>query len=60
MVHLTLVVVVHFPEDVNDMVLGATNPNVMLALRIGSIWLIGVVPFPIWATIYRLRHQKRL
>ncbi|MEO6203638.1 MAG: molybdopterin-dependent oxidoreductase [Nitrospirales bacterium] len=60
MVHLTLVVVVQFPEDVSDMVLGATNPNVTLALRIVSIWLIGVVLFPIWGTIYTLRHQQRL
>ncbi len=60
MVHLTLVVVVHFPEDVSDMVLGATNPSVTLALRIVSIWLIGVVLFPIWAAIYLLRHQRRL
>lgn len=60
MIHLTLVVVVHFPEDVSDMVLGATNPNVTLALRIVSIWLIGIALFPIWATIYTLRHQRQL
>src|SRR5574340_32554 len=59
LVHLTLVVVVHFPEDIGDMVLGSTNQNVALALWIASIALIGVVLFHIWATVYTLRHQRR-
>ena len=59
LVHLTLVVVVHFPEDIGDMVLGSTNPNVALALWIASVALIGVVLFHIWATVYTLRHQRR-
>ena len=59
LVHVTLVVVVHFPEDVSDMVLGSTNPNVTLALWIASMVLIGVVLFHIWATIYTLRYQRQ-
>lgn len=59
LVHLTLVVVVHFPEDIGDMVLGSTNPNVALALWIASVVLIGVLLFHIWATIYTLHHQRR-
>jgi methionine sulfoxide reductase catalytic subunit len=59
LVHLTLVVVVHFPADVSDMVLGSTNPNLTLALWIASIVLIGVVLFHIWATLYTLRHQRQ-
>ena len=31
LVHLTLVVVVHFPEDISNMVLGSANPNIALA-----------------------------
>lgn len=58
LIHLTLVVIVHFPEDIGDMVLGAKNSNVSLALWIASIALIGVVAFHIWATIYTLRHQR--
>lgn len=59
LVHLTLVVIVHFPEDIGDMVLGSTNPNIALALWIASIALIGVVLFHLWATVYTLRHQRR-
>jgi methionine sulfoxide reductase catalytic subunit len=59
LVHLTLVVLVHFPEDISDMVLGSMNPNVTLALWIASMVLIGVVLFHIWATVYTLRHQRR-
>lgn len=59
LVHLTLVAIVHFPEDIGDMVLGSTDPNVALALWIASIVLIGVVLFHIWATVYTLRHQRR-
>lgn len=58
-VHITLVVLVHFPEDVSDMVLGANNPHLSQALWIASIALLGVVLFHIWATIYTLRHQRR-
>lgn len=58
LVHLTLVVLVHFPDDIGDMVLGAQHPNLRLALWIASIALIGVVLFHIWATIYTLRHQR--
>jgi DMSO/TMAO reductase YedYZ molybdopterin-dependent catalytic subunit len=58
LVHLTLVVVVHFPEDIGDMVVGSANPNVTRALWIASITLIGVVLFHIWATIYTLRNQR--
>ncbi len=59
LVHLTLVVVVHFPEDIGDMVLGSMNPNVGLALWIASVVLIGIVLFHLWATMYTLRHQRR-
>ncbi|GJL67971.1 MAG: hypothetical protein NPIRA06_06060 [Nitrospirales bacterium] len=59
MVHPTFVVVVHFPEEVRDTVLGTTNPKVTLALRIVSIWLIGFVLFLIWADIYILQYQQR-
>ena len=57
--HLTMVVLVHFPEDIGQMVLGSANPNVALALWIASIVLIGVVLFHLWATIYTLRHQRQ-
>jgi methionine sulfoxide reductase catalytic subunit len=59
LVHLTLVVVVHFPEDIGDMVVGSDNPNIALALWIASVALIGVVLFHLWATVYTLRHQRR-
>lgn len=59
LVHVTLVVVVHFPDDVSDMVLGSTNPHVSLALWIASLVLIGIVLFHIWATFYTLRHQRK-
>ena len=57
--HLTMVVLVHFPEDLGHMILGSDNPNVALALWIASIVLIGVVLFHIWATVYTLRHQRQ-
>ena len=59
LVHLTLVVVVHSPADIGDMVLGSANPNIALALWIASIVLIGVVLFHLWATVYTLCHQRR-
>src|SRR4029078_3238073 len=57
-VPLTLVVVVHFPEDIRDMVLGPSSPSVALALWIASIAFICVVLFHLWATVYTLRHQR--
>ncbi len=59
LVHLTMVILVHFPENISDMVLGSANPEVALALWIASIVLIGVVLFHIWATVYTLRHQRQ-
>jgi DMSO/TMAO reductase YedYZ molybdopterin-dependent catalytic subunit len=59
LVHLTLVVIVHFPEDIANMVVGSTNSDTALALWIGSIALIGVVLFHIWATVYTLGNQRR-
>ena len=59
LVHLTLVVVVHFPEDIGDMVLGSAHPNVALALWIASVVLIGIVLFHLWATVYTLRYPRR-
>jgi len=57
--HLTMVVLVHFPEDIGHMVLDTANPNVALTLWIASIVLIGVVLFHIWATVYTLRQQRQ-
>jgi DMSO/TMAO reductase YedYZ molybdopterin-dependent catalytic subunit len=59
LVHLILVVVVHFPEDIGEMVVGSTSQNVALALWIAAIVLIGVVLFHLWATVYTLRHQRQ-
>lgn len=59
LVHVTLVLLVHFPDDVSDMVLGSTNPNVSLALWIAALVLIGVVLFHIGATLYTLRYQRQ-
>ncbi len=59
LVHLILVVLVHFPRDIADMVVGSTDPSVTLALWIASITLIGVVLFHIWATVFTLRYQRR-
>ncbi|MBS0170364.1 MAG: molybdopterin-dependent oxidoreductase [Nitrospira sp.] len=59
LVHITLVILVHFPDDVSDMVLGSTNPNVSLALWIASLVLVGIVLFHVWATIYTLHYQRR-
>lgn len=59
-VYLTLVVAMHFPKAVRDMVLGATNPKVTFACRIVSIWLIWAMLFLIWAAIYILQQQQRL
>jgi DMSO/TMAO reductase YedYZ molybdopterin-dependent catalytic subunit len=58
LVHLTLVLIVHFPDDIVDMVLGPGNQSVSLALWIATIALIGVVLFHIGATIYTLRNQR--
>jgi sulfoxide reductase catalytic subunit YedY len=59
LVHLTLVVVVHFPEDIGAMVIGSANSNIALALWITSVALIGVLLFHLWATVYTVRHQRQ-
>ncbi len=58
LVHLTLVLTVHFPDDIADMVLGSAGPNLALGVWIASLALLGVVLFHVWATVYTLRYQR--
>jgi methionine sulfoxide reductase catalytic subunit len=58
-VHVTLVLIVHYPEDIADMVFGWTPPYPTFAVIIAALGLVGVVLFHIWATVYTLRNQRR-
>jgi methionine sulfoxide reductase catalytic subunit len=58
--HVTLVLVVHFHENVTNMVLGGPDTNFGLAVTIAIIALLLVLGVYIWTSWYSLRHKRRV
>jgi len=57
--HVTLVLVVHFRENIANIVLGRPG-NVDLAFAIAIIALLLVLGLYIWTSWYSLRHKRRV
>ncbi len=58
-VHVTLVLVVHFRENIANIVLGRPG-NVGLAVTIAIVALLLVLGLYIWTSWYSLRHKRRV
>ncbi len=58
--HVTLVLVVHFHENVTNMVLGGPQTNFARALAIAVVALVLVLAIYIWTAWYSLRHKRRV
>lgn len=57
--HITLVLIVHFFNNIGNMVFGSPHYYPELAAVIAFVGLVGVGLFHIAATIYSRRHQRR-
>jgi len=57
--HVTLVLVVHFRENIANIVLGRPG-NVGLAVAIAIVALLLVLGLYIWTSWYSLRHKRRV
>lgn len=58
--HTLLVLVVHFHENITNIVLGGPNESFGLAVAIAIIALLLVLGIYIWTTWYSLRHKRRM
>lgn len=58
--HVTLVLLVHPRENINNIVLGGPNADFTLAVAIGSVALLLVLGFYIWTAWYSPRHPRRV
>jgi methionine sulfoxide reductase catalytic subunit len=59
-VHTALVLIVHFQDNIRNIVLGNENGNFGLALTIAIIALVIVAAIYIWSSWYSLRHRRRM
>lgn len=57
-VHTALVLIVHFQDNIRNIVFGDPHANFGLALAIAVIALIIVAAIYVWATWYTLRHKR--
>jgi methionine sulfoxide reductase catalytic subunit len=58
--HVALVLIVHFHENVTNMVLGGPDTNFGLAVAIAIIALLIVLAVYIWTAWYSLHHKRRV
>ncbi len=58
--HVTLVLVVHFHENIGNIVLGTPNGHFQLAVVIGIVALLLVLAVYIWTAWYSLHHKRRV
>ncbi len=59
-VHTALVFIVHFQDNIRNIVLGTTSSSFALAGTIAIIALIVVAIIYAWASIYSLRHKRQM
>ncbi len=57
-VHTALVLIVHFQDNIRNIVFGTTNSSFVLAVIIAVIVLLFVFGFYAWASWYTLRHRR--
>lgn len=59
-IHTALVLIVHFQNNIRDIVLGSEQANFGLALGIAIAALLLVAIIYAWATLYSARHRRRV
>src|SRR5947199_1961879 len=59
-VHTALVLIVHFQDNIRNIVLGTSNGSFGLALAIAVIALIIVAIIYAWASLYTMRHRRQM
>ena len=59
-IHTALVLIVHFQDNIRNIVLGTTSSSFALALTIAIIALIVVAAIYVWASVYSLRHKRQM
>src|SRR5581483_2281570 len=59
-IHTALVLIVHFQNNIREMVLGSDNSSVTLAITIAVIALLCVFIFYAWASWYSMRRRRRI
>ncbi|MDQ6662220.1 MAG: molybdopterin-dependent oxidoreductase [Chloroflexota bacterium] len=59
-VHTALVLIVHFRENIGNIVLGSGTSNFGVALIIAIVALVIVVAIYVWASWYSLHHRRRI
>lgn len=59
-IHTALVLIVHFSDNIRNIVFGDANANLGLAIGIAVVALLLVVAIYIWASWYTLRHRRRM
>ena len=59
-VHTALVLIVHFQDNIRNIVYGSEHGDVGLAILIAVIALLIVVAIYVWTSWYSLRHQRRV
>lgn len=59
-VHTALVFIVHFQDNVRNIVLGTTSSSFALAGTIAIIALIVVAAIYAWASVYSLKHKRQM
>ena len=58
--HVTLVLLIHFRENISSIVLGNPDDNFPLAVTIAAVALLLVLAVYIWTSWYSLRHQRQI
>ncbi len=59
-VHTALVLIVHFSDNIRDIVLGTTQSSFTFAVVIALIALAFVAAIYVWASWYTLRHKRQM
>ncbi len=59
-IHTALVLIVHFQDNIRNIVFGTARSDVAPALLIALVVLLFVVLVYIWASWYSLRHKRRM
>ncbi|MGH2506380.1 MAG: molybdopterin-dependent oxidoreductase [Ktedonobacteraceae bacterium] len=57
-VHTTLVLIVHFPANIRNIVFGSEQTSLWLAILIAVLALLAVFVFYAWSSWYSLRHKR--
>jgi methionine sulfoxide reductase catalytic subunit len=58
--HTVLVLLVHFQDNITNIVLGQSNANFALAVTIAVLALLVVVAIYAWTAWYSLRHKRQV